>query len=179
MTDSINDTRLVERGLYRQDDSAFIDSFPEPPRDTRVLHVDYIYSPSERLELWEKQNSDLIKEITFLCIGYNIKDGKTYTSKEISSSKITQTRISNPDDVQGIGIEITKFLTHTDDRTYPEIIFLDSISVMLQYVSLDTLVRFIQECLTTLDRCDAGGRFYFTPAAHDRETVNVIESLFK
>jgi hypothetical protein len=58
------------------------------------------------------------------------------------------------------------------------VIFFHSISVVLQCVSLSKTVQFIEACLASLERSEAGGRFYFTPAVHGEETLDTIEPLF-
>jgi len=176
---STGDICLVERGLYRQDGSACIASFPESPRETRVLHLDYLYAPYERLELWRERGEDLIEELAILYAGYGMRGSETIKRcKEPSRVETLYTRSPSPKNIRQIGVEITKFLTCTDDETCQSVVFFDSVSVMLQYVSLNTAVQFIEECLILLNRSQAGGRFYFTPIVHDEETVNTIEQLF-
>lgn len=177
--DAIDDIRLVERNLYRQDHSAFIESCPEFPRDTRVLHVDYVYTPDERLLLWAEQHREVIKQLSVLYAGHGVGNSERIRqSEEDWSFDTAYTRIPDPENIQQIGVEITKFLSRADSGTDPVILFFDSISVMLQYVSLDTAVQFIEQCLASLEQFAAGGQFYFAPAVHDEETVDVIESLF-
>ena len=152
--DAIDDIRLVERNLYRQDHSAFIESCPEFPRDTRVLHVDYVYTPDERLLLWAEQHREVIKQLSVLYAGHGVGNSERIRqSEEDWSFDTAYTRIPDPENIQ-------------------------QISVMLQYVSLDTAVQFIEQCLASLEQFAAGGQFYFAPAVHDEETVDVIESLF-
>jgi hypothetical protein len=177
--DAIDEIRLVERSRYRQDHATFIESSPEFPREARVLHVDYVYTPEERLLLWSEQHQDVTKELTVLYAGHGVGEAERINQGDESwSFDAGCTRIPDPENVQRIGIEITKFLSRTGDGGHPAVIFFDSISVMLQYVSLSTAVQFIEACLASLERSEAGGRFYFTPAVHDEETLNTIEPLF-
>ncbi|WP_449271593.1 DUF7504 family protein [Halobellus rufus] len=73
---------------------------------------------------------------------------------------------------------MTKFLDSIGAEAYPTLIIVDSLSVILQYLSLDSTVRFTRQCISLFEQYRTIGRFSICPHAHTEETVNTIKSLF-
>ncbi|WP_144905951.1 DUF7504 family protein [Halobellus captivus] len=178
-SDSSEDIRLIERDLYRENQSAFIASLPQLSPNTRVLHLDYLYSPQERVELWRDQDAEAIDELAILYAGYRRqKPGTIERYGKSIGYETTFTHISNPKDIQQAGLELTKFFDRVEAETYPTLVFVDSLSAMLQYVSLNDTVRFTRECLSLFERYGTVGRFSFTPQIHTAKTIDTIRDLF-
>jgi hypothetical protein len=177
--DSSNEIRLVERGQFRKNKSTESTSLPQLPANTRVLHLDYLYPPQERLEQWQDQDDESIDEITILYAGYRQQQSEAVEKYGKSIGYETSfSHISNPKNIERAGLEITKFLDREDSGEYPTLITVDSLSVMLQYVSLNSVVQFTRHCIYLFEQNETIGRFYISPQTHTEETNNTIQSLF-
>ncbi|WP_144906537.1 MULTISPECIES: DUF7504 family protein [Halobellus] len=177
--DSSNEIRLVERGQFRKDKSTVFTSLPQLPANTRVLHLDYLYPPHERLEQWQDQDDISIEEITILYAGYHQQQqGVVEKYGKSIGCETSFSHISNPKDIERAGLEITKFLDRQNSEEYPTLITVDSLSVMLQYVSLNSVVQFTRHCISLFEQNETIGRFYISPQTHTEETNNTIQSLF-
>ena len=176
---STSDVRLIERSVNREDRSQFLASLPQLAPGTRLLHVDYLYSPRKRIELWHERGADAVDELGIVYAGYGHRDGEEIeTYGESLNLDTTCTCVQSPKDVQGIGLEITKFFDRIAADEHPTVLFVDSLSVLLQYVPLDVAVQFVRQCLTQCQRYDVGARFYLSPEVHEPEVTERVQSLF-
>lgn len=87
--------------------------------------------------------------------------------------------VSSPADVTGIGMRATKYLDGWAEDDATVVVSLDSLTLVLQYVSLETLYRFLHVLTGRLDAVGAKGLFFLDPSTQDAKTVNTLKTLFQ
>lgn len=81
-----------------------------------------------------------------------------------------------PADLTGLGITLTELLTAEDGpRT---VLCFDSLTMLLQYVDVETAYRFLHVLTGRISAVGATGAFHMDPSAHDEQTVGAMKSLF-
>lgn len=86
--------------------------------------------------------------------------------------------VPTPANVTGIGMQATKLMREWRGTDAAVVLSFDSLAVMLQYVSLKALYRFLHVLTGRLDAVGATGLFFFDPSAQDAQTVHALETLF-
>jgi hypothetical protein len=86
--------------------------------------------------------------------------------------------VSSPADATGIGMQVTKYLNDWQDDDAAVVVSLDSLTLVLQYVSVETLYRFLHVLTGRLDAVGATGLFFLDPTTQDETTVNTLKTLF-
>jgi hypothetical protein len=175
--DRDSDVRIVERPVI----TSATDPVFSPPSslepDTHVLHLDCVFSPQARLQHWAETDVDRLAEVAIVHTGYAVDDATAVEAAGESLGIPTRfTYVGNPGDLSQVGLELVKFCdrTPTDD---PTIVYVDSVSLLLQYSSVDAVVSFLERCLELFEQHDVSARLFLTPAVHDPETVKRLRSV--
>ncbi|SDX92417.1 DUF7504 family protein [Halobellus clavatus] len=170
------DVDLVEREPLPNDPQAFPAILPPISHETRVLHLDYVCSPTTRLQQWRDSTATTPAKIGIVHTGYAVPDPHPVTDLSESADVSTDfTYVSEPGDLCQLGLELVKFFEASPAES-PAVVCVDSLSVMLQYASVKDVCQFIAQCGACLDAHDAIARFKFKPAVHDDETVERIRA---
>jgi len=140
---------------------------PSDPDDANVLWVTFRRDATACVDQWfattdaEPQNGAVI--VVSESGGPSDLDG------------IEVETISSPSDLTGLGIAIGEFLSAWEGDT---VVCFDSLTAMLQYVTVETAYEFIHTITGQLYAADARAHFHIDPTAHDSQTVDSIASLF-
>ena len=167
---------FVEREPLPDDAQAFPATLPPIPHETRVLHLDYVWSPTARLEQWRDSAATTPTEIEIVHTGYAVPDSEAVTDFGESADLATDlTYVSEPGNLSLLGLELVKFLEGSPAEE-PAVVCVDSLSLMLRYASVDDVCQFVDQCCELMDAHEAITRFQFTPEAHDKETIERIQA---
>lgn len=80
------------------------------------------------------------------------------------------------EDLTGLGITLSELLTADGDiRT---VVCFDSLTMLLQYIDVETAYQFLHIVTGRIHAVGATGLFHMDPTAHDDQTVAVMTSLF-
>ena len=85
--------------------------------------------------------------------------------------------VSSPNDLTGLGIRITEFLSDWADNDNRTVVCFDSLTALLQYVELDTAYEFLHIITGRMASTDAFAHFHMDPDAHDEQTVEIVTGL--
>ena len=90
------------------------------------------------------------------------------------------TYASSPEDMTGIGIQLSEFLRtfYEDTGVTRNRILLHSLSTLLMYSNLQTVFRFLHVFTGRVQSADALGVFVIDETAHDRQTMSTLKQLF-
>lgn len=161
----VTDTQLVARSSLTQ--------------PLRVIYIDYVHSPRSRVEHWKGIQSQPT-EINILHAGWvnqaELSADRTGTAAGIPTEV---QYIDEPGNLTRIGTELVKLLQETKNDSTQLIAFVDSLSLLLQYSSLGTVVRFIGECLDQFETHDAISRFYIDPTVHDPTALSKLRTIIE
>lgn len=86
--------------------------------------------------------------------------------------------IESTADLTGIGIELSKQLENLSQNNEAIRVALLSISPLIMYTDVETTYRFLHVLTARLQAVDALGVFVLDTSAHEKQTLNLIRSLF-
>ncbi|WP_147435629.1 hypothetical protein [Halobellus sp. Atlit-38R] len=152
-------------------------TLPKLNPEARILHIDYVWAPKARLRYWDDELAEGPAEIGIVHTGYGLPDAQSIENYgESLGVKTTFTYVAQPGDLSRIGLELVKFLDRVSAEEAQVVVCVDSLSLMLQYASGDTVMNFLTELYNKLEYYDALGRIYFTPLAHSQQVVESIRA---
>ncbi len=152
-------------GDFNQAGSVWV---PENPADETLLAVSYVRQAHEYVERWEEVGGDPDRVAVI-----EARSGELPSNAD--SSELV--RREAPGDLTGIGIQSSEFLTRWRDEEGPTVVF-DSLTVLLQYTSVDTAFQFLHVFTSRVRDADGRGYYYLNPTAHDDKTVATLKQLF-
>jgi len=86
--------------------------------------------------------------------------------------------ISDPGDLIGLGIAISKYLSNWEGSPNQTVVCFHSLTPLLQYGNLQRVFRFLHVLTGPLKSIDAVAHFHLDPHAHDEQTINTLSQLF-
>jgi|GEM_PF-4786936 len=96
-------------------------------------------------------------------------------SSEVSDENVLIEPVSSANDLTSLGIRMDQFLSQWGDST---LIYFDSLTPMLQYVTLRAAYEFVHTVTGRISQSEAQSCFCITPEAHDEKEVAALTSLF-
>ncbi|QIB72923.1 hypothetical protein GL213_00310 [Halogeometricum borinquense] len=139
-------------------------------RPVHLLGICFSTSPTQWYDQWEQVLGGPPADAAVITTPDSFVDDKP-------DGLVVET-VGNPSDVTGIGMQATKYLNSWEEDDATVVVALDSLTLMLQYVSLETLYRFLHVLTRRLDVLGATGLFFLDPSAQDQKTVNTLKTLF-
>lgn len=139
-----------------------------------VLLVTLTGTADECLNRWRSRlgpNSNL----GVVCVSPSTRSAATNERSAIPGGYVRG--ISSPEDLTGLAIAISGFLTDWEDAEGTQLCF-DSITPLLNYGETQRIFRFLHVLISRLQKADVAAHFHMDPTAHDETTVRSITSLF-
>jgi hypothetical protein len=139
---------------------------PDDPDEATVLWVSFRRDPRACVDQWVDATGD------------QPRDGGVIFVSESGATDVdgvTVETISSPSDLTGLGIAIGEFIGEAEGDP---VVCVDSLTAMLQYVTVETAYEFLHTITGQLYAADASAHFHIDPTAHDDQTVDSIASLF-
>ena len=153
---------------------------PAPAADTNVLWVSYTKSPDKQLQRWRAHADERPGEMGMVSVEDGTRsvaaDGGGRGSSLPDTNAPVET-VNSPNDLTGLGIRVTEFLTDWRENGNRTVVCFDSLTALLQYVDLETAYEFLHIVTGRLAAVDAFGHFHMDPDAHDERTVEIVTSL--
>jgi hypothetical protein len=157
---------------------------PDAAEETNVLWVSYTKSPDQQLRRWREHTDERPAEMGMV----SVEDSTRSVAAEAggnggpSGPSLPETNapvetVNSPNDLTGLGIRITEFLTDWEDNGNRTVVCFDSLTALLQYVDLETAYEFLHIITGRMAKTDAFAHFHMDPDAHDDQTVAIITSL--
>lgn len=84
--------------------------------------------------------------------------------------------IGNPADLTALGIRVSQYLEQWAETTTQIVVCIDSLTVLLHYVELERVYRFLHVLSGRLRSVEARA-YLLAPDAHDAQTVAVLQTL--
>ena len=157
---------------------------PDAAEETNVLWVSYTKSPDQQLRRWREHTDERPAEMGMV----SVEDSTRSVAAEAggnggpSGPSLPETNapvetVNSPNDLTGLGIRITEFLTDWEENGNRTVVCFDSLTALLQYVELETAYEFLHIITGRMAKTDAFAHFHMDPDAHDDQTVAIITSL--
>lgn len=144
----------------------------EKPADARVLAVTYTRSPHEWVADWLDSVGTMPADGLLVSVG----DGGRTDGADPGGDVWTVERISNAGNLTRLGITLSDYLAD-GGRGRTRLCF-DSLTVLLQYASLERAFKFLHAITSRVRSANAVGHYHLDPAAHDEQTLATIKGLF-
>lgn len=151
---------------------------PETADEQNMLLVSYTKSPDAQLRRWRNHTDSRPANLGVVTVEDSTRSVAAANGSDAmgpGQNRPVET-VSSPNDLTGLGIRITEFLTQWEDDRQTVVCF-DSLTALLQYVELETAYEFLHIITGRLAAVDAVAHFHMDPGAHDDQTVESIVSL--
>lgn len=148
----------------------------EQPNILAVMLAD---SPRTWLERWRGHLPRPPAQLGFVTLNeYSRSAIADRNDRPRPDREISTQTVSTPADLTGLGIAVTTYLEEWAGTDRRSVLYFDSVTILLQYVELQSAFRFLHTLITRMQENDATGIFPFNAAAHDDQTVATLQSLF-
>lgn len=142
---------------------------PDITVDTKFLLVSYTRPATTYVEYLRENAAGVPTEFVVV---------QTTHTEPNAIPEAIDVHVESPDDLAGLGLRTTEFLTKWNDTEEPVITYFDSITALLQYSELKTAYRFFHTFTGQVANAGARGYYTIVPAAHDESTVGTLTQLF-
>ena len=152
---------------------------PAAPNDSNMLWVSYTKSPDQQLRRWQAHSPERPAEMGMVSVEDSTRSVAADSggaSDLMGPNKPVET-VSSPNDLTGLGIRITEFLTDWEENDNQTVVCFDSLTALLQYVELETAYEFLHILTGRMATVDAFAHFHMDPEAHDEQTIESITTL--
>ncbi|KPN29628.1 hypothetical protein SY89_00342 [Halolamina pelagica] len=156
---------------------------PEAAADTNVLWVSFTKSPDQQLRRWREHADGQPAEMGIVSVEDSTRSVAADTGAGATGGpSLPETNapietVTSPNDLTGLGIRITEFLTEWAENENQTVVCFDSLTALLQYVELETAYEFLHILTGRLATVDAFAHFHMDPEAHDDQTIEILTGL--
>lgn len=153
---------------------------PGPASQSNVLWVSYTKSPDQQLRRWQTHTNDRPAKMGMVSVEdstRSVAGGSGSTAADLMGPDRPVETISSPNDLTGLGIRITEFLTDWEQTDGQIVVCFDSLTALLQYVELETAYEFLHIITGRMAAVDAIAHFHMDPDAHDDHLVEGVTTL--
>lgn len=175
--EGVNNTLLLAPSFVGDEEGTCIDLLrPGSAAAQNVLLVSYTKSPDAQLRRWRTHADQQPANLGIVSVEDSTRSVAAANGGDALGPAGPIETVSNPNDLTGLGIRITEFLTGWDDD-HRTVVCVDSLTAMLQYVDLETAYEFLHIVTGRFAALDAQAHFHMDPGAHDEQTVESVVSL--
>ncbi|ESP88617.1 DUF7504 family protein [Candidatus Halobonum tyrrellensis] len=184
--DDASSVLLLSTAMSTEGDRACADLLlPSEADDQNALWIAYTKSPDAQVRRYRSRTDARPRNIGIISVDNGARSAAAMVGGDESSGPAgpagtggpTET-VTNPNDLTGLGIRITEYLSEWDDTDGRTVVCFDSLTALLQYVDLGTAYEFLHVLSGRFDALGAFAHFHMDPSAHDAQTVETITSLF-
>lgn len=161
------------------------------PEETNLLVLSYSQGPDAWLRNWQTSVGDLPSEVGFVHVGVKTRSAAAKFGDVISDPNSTDSdsepfpsgdpfltdAVSDPADLARIGIYASEYLEAWDGNGHETVVLLDSLTELLENVSLDHAFKFLHILGTRIESVDGRGYYLVDPSAHDDHSLAVVREL--
>lgn len=156
--------------------SGFLSELEEEPDHYSILIVSNESTPDQIMSIVGEKLGSKPGEFGLI----NVGDGTRSTGLQTESSvnPTTILTIVEDQDISRLGTTINLYLNQWEDNDKDIRIYFNSLSNLLETVSLQQLFRFLHLLIFRIREIGAKGQFYLNPKNFDRQTIKTVEPLF-
>lgn len=171
---------VVELILTASPESEILEGFfselDQEPDEFNILVVCDESSPDEVMSTVSTKYRTLPGEFGLINIGDTTRSPCTEQPDQLDSPAILT--IIDDDDISRLGTTINLYLNQWADNEKRIRIFFNSLTKLLQTVSLQQLFRFLHLLTYRIHQTGSIGQFYLNPKNFDKEIIRTVEPLF-
>lgn len=156
--------------------SGFLSELEEEPDHYSILIVSNESTPDQIMSIVGEKLGSKPGEFGLI----NVGDGTRSTGLQTESSvnPTTILTIVEDQDISRLGTTINLYLNQWEDNDKEIRIYFNSLSNLLETVSLQQLFRFLHLLIFRIREIGAKGQFYLNPKNFERQTIKTVEPLF-
>ena len=161
------------------------------PDETNLLVLSYSLGPDAWIQHWRTCVGDLPSEVGFVHVGVKTRSAAARFGDVISNpnapdstpepfpagSPFFTDAVSDPADLARIGICASEYLEAWDGNGQETVVFLDSLTELLENVSLAHAFKFLHILGTRIEGVGGRGYYLVDPSAHDDHSLAVVREL--
>nr|WP_210424118.1 hypothetical protein [Halorussus ruber] len=155
------------------------------PAETNLLVVSYRDGPDEWLQNCRQHVGELPAEVGFVNVGEMTRSASASLSASGGPSRSPTpadalplaATVEDPADLTAVGVRASEYLETWDCNGNRTVVVLDSVTGLLEAVSLDRAFEFLHLLAGRVESVD--GRIYFLlhPEAHDDRSLSIVREL--
>ncbi|PSP96710.1 hypothetical protein BRC94_11835 [Halobacteriales archaeon QS_5_70_17] len=139
--------------------------------DVDLIAVSYTRTGTEWSAAWEERLGTLPGRSVIVGVDDAVRESDGGRSDVVETNE-------SPDDLTGIGITLSEYLSSWGCEGGDLVVCFDSLTALLQYVSLQRAYRFLHVLTGRAAAVGARSHYHLDPGAHDDRTVATLTSLF-
>jgi hypothetical protein len=159
------------------------------PEETNLLVLSYSDGPDAWLQNWRTHAGELPEQVGFVHVGVTTRSAvaTSHSTDELSKPTVTEAAahadplfpdaISDPTDLARLGICASEYLESWEDDDRETVVFLDSLTQLLDHVPLARAFKFLQLLTTRVESVDGRGYYLVDPSAHDVTSLTTLREL--
>ena len=150
-----------------------------PPSETNLLVISYRDCPDDWLPDWQTYVGTLPANFGFIHVGDIARSTAvaSSTDAQLGSPPLFVSAISDPADLTGLGIQISKYLEQWAGTDTQTVVYFDSLTILLQFAELNRVYRFLHVLAGRIKSVDGHAYYRLDPDSHDSRTISTIQSL--
>lgn len=162
-------------------DDAFVDLLEiAPPPELNVLYVTLTTSAEDCIRHWRTNVALSLPENLGVVSVDDSGSGAESAGLRTEPAPGSNARaVSSVEDLTGIGLAVSEFLTEWDGNGATTVVGFDSVTTLLQYADAERVFQFLHVLLRRFESMGVVAYFELTPSAHDDQTVRTVSSLFE
>lgn len=142
-----------------------------------VVSITLTASPEEHVRQWIDLVGDPPDRLGVISVGATTPGRTSAGGWASTDDGVLYSVVEEPGDLTGIQIHLREYLRHIPADARP-VVYIDSLTVFLQYVDLDRLFRFLHHLIGHVKTIDGVVHTHVDPTAHDDQTRSVLTALF-
>lgn len=159
-------------------DACFDLCLPSEPSEQNVVIVSYRQSADGALRDWRDYVGDPAAKIKVITMDESQRAATNGGTTVEEYGNRVGTSVEHPSDLTGLGIVLSQQFEEWSQSDQKIVLCFDSITVMLQYVDIQTVFRFLHVAINRLRAVGGIGHFHMDPGAHDEQTISRLAQLF-
>ena len=151
------------------------------PESTNVLSIALVGTVDDCLDRWRRTvGPELPANVGVVSNGEMTRSAAStdYGTVRVGPSTVHVTGVSSPSDLTDIGIAFDRYLSAWNGDGNQVVVWIDSLTTMLQYVEVNRVFRFLNVLLSRCNRQDDVLHALIDPDAHDDHTISTLGCLF-
>lgn len=164
------------------------------PEETNLLVLSYSDGPDAWLQDWRTHAGDLPEQVGFVHVGAATRSAAaaahsgagrstetlaepTFPESPASAGPLLPDAVPDPTDLARLGICASEYLESWDGNGRESVVYLDSLSDLLDHVSLDKAFKFLQVLTARVESVDGRGYYLVDPTVHDDASLAALREL--
>lgn len=180
---------LVEGAGSRASVTSEVCDVLDRPEETNLLVLSYSDGPDAWFQNWRTHAGDLPEEVGFVHVGVPTRSaGATahsadpvpepgFAESAARAEPLLPDAVSDPTDLARLGIAASEYLESWEANDRETVVFLDSLTQLLDHVSLDCAFKFLQVLTARVESVDGRGYYLVDPSAHDDASLAALREL--